>query len=88
MHIPGGRLLILGMEPISDESDGGVAKITTDIKHVRDACHLLAGERPYKEFPLSWIERTLAKVDGWTVVQRKIFPYKYTFEKLLVNLLI
>lgn len=80
---PGGRLLILGMEPISDESDGGVAKITTDIKHVRDACQLLAGERPYKEFPLSWIERTLAKVDGWTVVQRKIFPYKYTFEKLV-----
>ena len=48
MHIPGGRLLILGMEPISDESDGGVAKITTDIKHVRDACQLLAGERPYQ----------------------------------------
>ena len=81
---PGGRLLILGMEPISDEGDdkSGVAKITTDIKHVRDACQLLAGERPYREFPLSWIERTLDKVDGLTIVQRKIFPYKYTFEKL------
>ena len=82
---PGGRLLILGMEPISDESDGkssGVAKITTDIKHARDACQLLAGERPYREFPLSWIERTLAKVDGLTIVQRKIFPYKYNFQKL------
>ena len=80
---PGGRLLILGMEPISDESDDkSIAKITTDIKHVRDACQLLAGERPYREFPLSWIERTLDKVDGLTIVQRKIFPYKYTFEKL------
>ncbi len=80
---PGGRLLILGMEPISDEGNDGVAKITTDIKHARDSCQLLAGERPYREFPLSWIERTLAKVDGLTVVQRKIFPFKYTYEKLV-----
>ena len=79
---PGGRLLILGMEPIADDNDG-VAKITTDIKHVRDSCQLLAGERPYREFPLSWIERSLARVDGLTVVQRKIFPFKYTYEKLV-----
>lgn len=65
---PGGKLLILGMEPISDDNDG-VAKITTDIKHAQDACQLLAGERPYREYPLSWIERSLAlaRVDGLTV---------------------
>ena len=75
---PGGRLFVLGLEPTARIHD-----ILSQIKHVKDACMLLAGERPYREYPLEWIQRNLAKVEGLSIVEMKIYPLSFSFEKLV-----
>lgn len=47
---PGGRLYIVGMNPIADHSNAcnGAAEIITEVRRARDACILLAGHRPYR----------------------------------------
>ena len=80
---PGGRIYILGLEPIPDKGTRTSAAIWSEIKHARDASMMLAGKRPYREYPLEWIERMLAKSDGLNVVTRKIYPLSLPFHKLL-----
>ena len=75
---PGGRLFVLGLEPTPRIHD-----ILSQIKRVKDACMLLAGERPYREYPLEWIQRNLAKVEGLSIVEMKIYPLSFSFEKLV-----
>ena len=53
---PGGRLYIVGLEPIPDSVPGD-ANIIAKVRQVRDACILLAGHRCYREYPLSWVKR-------------------------------
>ena len=55
---PEGRLYIVGMEPIPEHATGP-AHIITEVRRARDACIQLAGHRPYREYPLTWISRTL-----------------------------
>ena len=62
---PGGRLYIVGLEPIpdkvepvGDETTAG-ANIICQVRRVRDACILLAGHRCYREYPLEWIQRQI-----------------------------
>jgi hypothetical protein len=57
---PSGRLYIVGMEPIPDHAVEP-AEIITEVRRARDACIQLAGHRPYREYPLSWMSRTLQK---------------------------
>ena len=47
---PGGRLYIVGMNPIADHSNAcdGAGEIVTEVRRARDACILLAGHRPYR----------------------------------------
>lgn len=78
---PGGRLLVLGMEPVPD-AGRGAARVAADVARARDAAALLAGERPYREYPLGWVERALAKEEGLTVVERSVYPYRHTHDKL------
>lgn len=80
---PGGRIFILGLEPIPDKGTHLIADIWSQIKRARDASMMLAGERPYREYPLEWMERNLARVDGLTVVARKIYPLFLPFDKLV-----
>lgn len=59
---PGGRMYIVGLEPLPDPSttndrDGG--NIMCRVRQVRDACILLAGHRCYREYPLEWVERQI-----------------------------
>lgn len=54
---PGGRLYFINMNPIPDEP----GNVISEIRRARDACILLAGDKPYREFPLSWMERHLQK---------------------------
>lgn len=55
---PAGRLYIVGMEPIPDHAVEP-AEVITEVRRARDACIQLAGHRPYREYPLSWVSRTL-----------------------------
>ncbi|KAG7369629.1 hypothetical protein IV203_027375 [Nitzschia inconspicua] len=55
---PGGRLYIVGLEPIPDDAPGD-ADIICQVRRVRDACILLAGHRCYREYPLEWILRQI-----------------------------
>jgi hypothetical protein len=70
---PDGRLYFIGMEPWPDrepsEDDGGDVhgQVIIDIAKTRDACILLAGERPYREYPASWVMRKL-KHSGFEIV--------------------
>eukprot|EP00537_Pseudo-nitzschia_pungens_P008144 CAMPEP_0172360420 /NCGR_PEP_ID=MMETSP1060-20121228/4443_1 /TAXON_ID=37318 /ORGANISM="Pseudo-nitzschia pungens, Strain cf. cingulata" /LENGTH=343 /DNA_ID=CAMNT_0013082403 /DNA_START=215 /DNA_END=1246 /DNA_ORIENTATION=- len=61
---PGGRLYIVGLEPIPDEYDPPSApqNIICKVRQVRDACILLAGDRCYREYPRDWIERQVARL--------------------------
>ena len=57
---PNGRLYIVGMNPIPDNAPPP-ADVICELRKARDACILLAGHRPYREFPLEWIIRHLQK---------------------------
>ena len=70
---PGGRLYIVGLEPIPDSynsnsknSNGSKnnqppppQNIICDVRKIRDACILLSGDRCYREYPLQWIVRQI-----------------------------
>lgn len=63
--LPNGKLYIIGMNPIPDYSTAPLslspALLITEIKSARDSCILLAGHRPYREFPIEWMKRHLEK---------------------------
>lgn len=67
----GGRLYVIGLEPYvqyQPKTDSG--RIVWEIGRVRDACLLLAGERPYREYPLSngYSDSSVRRVSGrWRV---------------------
>ncbi|CAJ1966046.1 unnamed protein product [Cylindrotheca closterium] len=65
---PGGRLYIVGMEPIPDSSVNKDEDIICQVKRVRDACLLLAGQRPYREYPLEWVTRQVDRTPGIQLV--------------------
>lgn len=45
-------LYIIGAEPLPDKTNDSYGKIIIEICKCRDACILLAGERPYREYPM------------------------------------
>ena len=53
---PGGRLYVVGLEPIPDQVEGD-ANVICKVRRIRDACILLAGHRCYREYPVDWIHR-------------------------------
>lgn len=74
---PGGRLYIVGLEPIPDTAQGD-ANIICKIRRVRDACILLAGHRCYREYPVEWIQRQIqAKATDLTLLRTSTFPILY-----------
>ncbi len=78
---PGGRMYIIGLQPIPDRAPGD-ANIFCKITKVRDACILLANHRCYREYPLDWIERHVARA-GMEVVGRMTYPIRYTHETMV-----
>ena len=57
---PGGRLYIVGLQPLPDKvgnDPNDPRNIICKVRQVRDACILLAGDRMYREYPMDWIER-------------------------------
>ena len=62
-----GTLYVIGMEPLPDSPASTPAtRAIQAIHRLRDACILLAGHRPYREYPLTWVERNLVR-SGFTV---------------------
>lgn len=57
---PDGRLYIIGMNPIPDNAPPP-ADVICELRKARDACILLGGHRPYREYPLEWMARHLKK---------------------------
>lgn len=72
-----GRLYVIGLEPYvqyTPTTESG--RIIWEIGRVRDACLLLAGERPYREYPLEWMLRQLERA-GFRIVESRRFPIRY-----------
>jgi hypothetical protein len=57
----GSRLYVIGLEPFAERSDDPGEQAIIDVVKLRDACILLAGDRPYREFPLAWALRSLER---------------------------
>jgi len=68
----GRRLYVIEQEPIPAKLPGD-AQLVSDIARLRDACTLLAGERPYREYPLGWTVDSLGAA-GFRVLQRAALP--------------
>jgi hypothetical protein len=57
---PGGRIFVIGTEPIPDRDETNAEKdLVCRVFKMRDACILLAGDRCYREYPLSWTIRQM-----------------------------
>ncbi|MGG4605216.1 class I SAM-dependent methyltransferase [Paenalcaligenes sp. Me131] len=55
-----GNLYVIGLSPyVPYDADHDAGKLVTEIGRLRDACLLLADERPYREYPLEWVLRQL-----------------------------
>ena len=65
-----GRLYVVGLSPVPHGRAFAprAAQVVVDTTRLRDACINLAGDRCYREFPASWVERHLER-DGYEVVE-------------------
>ena len=54
-----GRLYVVGLAPYPDHAHTPGGEVILEIARLRDACILLAGHRCYREYPLSWVRRSL-----------------------------
>ncbi len=72
-----GTLYVIGLEPYvpvltNDEVGGFIG----DLGRLRDACMLLARERPYREYPAAWVGMQLQGL-GLSVTHAKHYPIRY-----------
>ena len=56
------RLYVVGLDPyVLGRPDDAAGRMVQAIGRFRDACHLLAGEAPYREYPAEWVADRLAR---------------------------
>ena len=79
---PGGRIYIVGLEPIPDRAEGP-GNVICKIRQVRDACILLAGHRCYREYPVEWIEKQVMRTQNLKLKQTDRFPILYQYSTIL-----
>jgi len=73
----GDRLYLVGVEPyVLAEPTDESGRIVREIGRLRDACLLIAGNRPYREYPSSWVMRHLG-IAGFRVLDVRYFPIHY-----------
>ncbi|WP_224750144.1 class I SAM-dependent methyltransferase [Halomonas sp. ML-15] len=71
------RLYIVGTEPyVLDDPGTEAGRIVRSIGRLRDACLLMSGGRPYREYPVSWVQRQLG-IAGFRVCEIRHFPIRY-----------
>ncbi|MGH6729421.1 MAG: class I SAM-dependent methyltransferase [Sphingomicrobium sp.] len=74
------RLYITGMEPYVIERPGDEAgALIWEIGRYHDACLLLSGEQPYREYPLDWVVAELRR-SGFQPLAAGKFPKGYKAE--------
>ncbi len=72
-----GSFYIIGLEPyVPVVADEEVGEFVGDLGRLRDACQLLARDRPYREYPAQWVVAQLQRV-GMTVTHTKYFRIRY-----------
>jgi hypothetical protein len=69
----GGRLYVVGLEPLPHRPESPDGRLVTEIARSRDAVLQLVGDRCYREFPLGWVRRSL-EASGFRVVSARTFP--------------
>lgn len=75
-HI-GRRLYVIGLEPyVPYVASDPAGRMIGDIGRLRDACLLLGNDRPYREYPLDWVLRSL-QAAGLRVTDTHRFPIVY-----------
>lgn len=78
-----GRLYVVGLEPyVPYRAKTTAGAVMGEIGRLRDACLLLAGERPYREFPMDWVIRQLGAA-GFRLLDARRFPI--SFGKRFIN---
>lgn len=71
------RLYVIGLQPyIHGRPDTAAGRIVNEIGRLRDACLLLAGDGPYREYPLDWSLRSL-EAAGFRIVDARLLPITY-----------
>lgn len=76
--LTGRRLYVVGLDPYvpGDEPDDAAARIVWRIGRLRDSCLLLAGERPYREYPAEWVIDNLRR-SGFEPLSAERFPIRF-----------
>lgn len=68
-----GRFYVIGQEPLDHDAPGEDARWVRTIARLRDACILLAGDRPYREVPAAWAKARV-EAAGFEVTAVQRFP--------------
>ncbi|MGS2722312.1 class I SAM-dependent methyltransferase [Porticoccus sp. GXU_MW_L64] len=72
-----GTLYVTGLEPyVPVVADDPVGEFVGDLGRLRDACMLLARDRPYREYPASWVAAQLRNA-GLQVTDTRFFSIRY-----------
>ncbi len=66
-------LYLIGLQPFPDSGASLQEDLVCQLVKTRDACHLLGGQRVYREYPHTWMEGTLARA-GFRVAAQEHFP--------------
>lgn len=75
--LTGKRLYVVGVEPyVTGRPRDEAGRMVWEIGRFRDAALLLAGEQPYREFPMRWTEDMLAR-SGFRVTAARTFAIRY-----------
>jgi len=73
----GRRLYVVGLEPyVTGDPETEAGRLVREIGRFRDACLLLAGEQPYREYPAQWTVDHL-EASGYRVIAAKRFANRY-----------
>jgi hypothetical protein len=73
----GRRLYVIGLDPYVVGRPGDAAgRVVQAIGRFRDACHMLAGTSPYREYPAEWVADRLAE-SGLRIRFAQRFPNHY-----------
>lgn len=73
---PGGRLYVVGLEPTPPSATGPWGELVLQTERLRDAAIRLSGDRCYREYPKTWVERNL-RAAGLSVEASHVFPIRY-----------
>jgi hypothetical protein len=75
--LTGRTLYVAGLDPyVIEEPRTEAGRAIWEIGRLRDACLLLAGEQPYREYPAEWCRAALER-SGFRITAARKFPNRY-----------